>query len=62
MEKKASKLKSIQNLEVKGKLENSFNILNFVSTDYLEKVATSCGVIIGKNSQNANEVISAMQA
>lgn len=62
MEQKASKLKSIQNLETQGKFENPFNVLNNASVDYLEQVAISCGISLGSQSQNAKEIISAMQA
>lgn len=62
MEKKASMLKSIHNLETQAKTKNSFNVLNNASTDYLDKVATSCGIILGSQSQTASEIISAMQA
>lgn len=62
MEKKASKLKSIHNLEDPGTPSNPFNVLNLVSSDYLEKVAISCNINLGDNSQSAKEIISSMQA
>lgn len=62
MEKKALMLKSIQNLETQSTTENSFNVFNNASSDYLEKVTTSCGIILGSQSQSASEIISAMQA
>lgn len=49
IEKKASKLNPIQNLEASGIPTNSFNVLNNVSFDYLENVAISCGISLGGN-------------
>lgn len=60
MEKKASRLKSIQNQETQGITTNSFNVLNSTHAEYLEKVAISCGIVLGSQSQAASEIISAM--
>lgn len=63
MQEKASLLKSIHNLDNKGKIaNNSFIILNDTPVHYLEEVASVCGIVLGAQNVGAKDVISAMQA